>query len=232
VALRENFLRRFWWEDEGVFYLALNGAKEPCDVVSSNAGQCLWTGIVPQELAHRVVERLMHHDMYSGWGIPTLSQHAVRYNPMSYHNGSVWPHDTALVGVGFAHADRKAEAALLLKSLYEASLSFEDARLPELYCGFARRDEAGPTRYPVACSPQAWAAGAPFLLLSALLGLQSDAEHRRLIVDQPMIPEWLQVVDVPGICVGGKRLHLRFTHSGSATEVDVVEGDGVEVCVI
>ena len=230
--LRENFLRRFWWEDESIFYLALNGAKEPCDVVSSNAGQCLWTGIVPQELASRVAERLMRHDMYSGWGIRTLSERAVRYNPMSYHNGSVWPHDTAIAGAGFAHYGKKAEAAVLLKSIYEASLSFEGARLPELYCGFPRRYEAGPTRYPLACSPQAWAAGAPFLLLSALLGLQPDAEHGRLFVEQPRLPDWLQIVDMPGIYVGGKSMHLRFVRAGSVTEVVTVEGNGVEVCVV
>ncbi|HZU02170.1 MAG TPA: hypothetical protein VFA10_21050 [Ktedonobacteraceae bacterium] len=127
---------------------------------------------------------------------------------------------------------KKAEAALLLKSIYEASLSFEGARLPELYCGFPRRYEAGPTRYPVACSPQDWAAGAPFLLLSALLGLQPDAEHGCLLVEQPLLPDWLQTVDIPGIYVGGKSMHLRFVQSGSTTEVVIVEEDGVEVCVL
>ncbi len=158
-TLQTNFLRHFWWEQEQVFYMGLAEHKEPCDVVTSNAGQCLWTGIVPDDLAHKVTRRLMREDMFSGWGIRTLSTQARRYNPMSYHNGSVWPHDSALVGTGFALYGGKEEAGHILKSLFEASHYYEGARLPELYCGFARREGYGPTRYPVSCSPQAWSTG-------------------------------------------------------------------------
>jgi glycogen debranching enzyme len=228
-TLQENFLRRFWWEEEQVFHLALDGAKEPCDVVSSNSGQCLWSGIVPEEKAHQVVARLMREDMYSGWGIRTLSSGAARYNPMSYHNGSVWPHDNAMMGAGFAHYGRKTEAGLLLRSLYQASLYFDGARLPELYCGFSQRSGYGPTRYPVACSPQAWAAGSPFLLVNALLGLQPDAEQERLALRQPTLPDWLHTMEIQGLQLGERRVHLHVTRSGERTEVRAGEDNEVEV---
>jgi glycogen debranching enzyme len=231
-TLRENFLKRFWWEEEQTLFLALDGAKKPCDVVSSNAGQCLWTGIVPEEKAGKIMERLMREDMYSGWGIRTLSSRALRYNPMSYHNGSVWPHDTALVGMGFAQHGGKAETGLLLKNLYEASQYYEKTRLPELYCGFARRSGYGPIRYPVACSPQAWAAGAPFLLLSALLGFQPDAEHSRLTLDRPTLPDWLKTIELSDMRLGENKLHLRLVRSGNTTEVHYLEENEVDVQVL
>jgi len=229
--LQASFLEHFWWEEEGLFYLALDAAKKPCRVVSSNAGQCLWTGIVPAEISGRITDRLMCEDMYSGWGIRTLSTHALRYNPMSYHNGSVWPHDSALVGAGFARYGRKKEAVHLLRGLYQASLYFEGGRLPELYCGFPLRQGYGPTRYPVACAPQAWAAGAPFLLLNALLGLQSDAEGQRLILDRPLLPDWLQAVEVQGLRLGHKQIHLNFIRSGEQSRVIIGADNEVEVCV-
>ncbi len=218
-VLRTQFLQRFWWEEEGVFYLALNKDKEPCDVVSSNAGQCLWTGIVPEEYVQKVIARLMQQDMYSGWGIRTLSAEATRYNPMSYHNGSVWPHDNALIGTGFAQFGAKEETATLLHSVYQAGLFFEGMRLPELYCGFSQRPGFGPTRYPVACSPQAWAAGAPLMLVDALLGLQPDAEHQRLTLDRPTLPDWLQSMEIRGLRLGEKQLHVKLVRTGNQTKV-------------
>lgn len=217
--VRENFVHDFWWEAEQTFYLALDGKKRPCDVVSSNAGQCLWSGIVPSDKAQAVIERMWREDMRSGWGIRTLSRQAARYNPLSYHNGSVWPHDTALVGAGFARYGRKIEAAQLLHDLYDASHYFDAMRLPELYCGFAREKGYGPTRYPVACSPQAWAAGAPILLLDSLLGWKPDVEHNALLLDKPTVPEWLSSIEVRGIHVGQRNVHLRFIRSGTTTEV-------------
>lgn len=227
--LRGNFLKHFWWEDEQVFYLGLNAQKQPCDVVSSNAGQCLWSGIVPEDLARRVINRLMRKDMFSGWGMRTLSVQSRRYNPMSYHNGSVWPHDTALVGAGFARYGGKREAAQLLKSLFDASAYYENARLPELYCGFARREGYGPTRYPVSCSPQAWAAGAPFALLSGLLGLRPDAEAGCLALDQPMLPSWLNHLEIRNIRVGERRGHILFRRAGEETIVEAGSENEVEI---
>jgi glycogen debranching enzyme len=227
--LRANFLQRFWWEEEQVFYMALDGLKRPCEVVTSNAGQCLWTGIVPEEKARKIIDRLMRDDMYSGWGIRTLSTRAARYNPMSYHNGSVWPHDTAIVGAGFAHYDGKAEAGKLLQSMFESSLYYGGARLPELQCGFPKRPGCGPTRYPVACSPQAWAAGAPLMLLNSLLGLEPDAQQQRLVLRQPALPTWLQTLEIRGMYVGQRRVHLRFARRGEQTYVIIGEDNEVDI---
>ncbi len=226
-VLQQRFLHHFWWEEEQTLYLALDSAKMPCAVVSSNAGHCLWTGIVPAEYAQGVMARLMQDDMYSGWGIRTLSSGAARYNPMSYHNGSVWPHDTAVVGASFAQHNGKTEAGMLLQSLYNASQFQQDYRLPELYCGFAQQAGCGPTRYPRACSPQAWAAGAPFLLLNGLLGLQPQAEQQRLLLVQPTLPTWLHTMEIHGMKVRGENVHLHVVRDGDTT--DVIAGDDNQV---
>jgi glycogen debranching enzyme len=234
-TIQAKFVRDFWWEEEQIFYQGLQTLgeqKEPCDVVSSNAGQCLWTGIVPDELASKVTQRLMQADMLSGWGIRTLSSHAHRFNPMSYHNGSVWPHDTALIGAGIALYGGKAEAGQILKSLFDASHYFDGMRLPELYCGFARREGYGPTSYPVSCSPQAWAAGAPFVLLSNLLGLQPHAEEHRLTLHQPTLPDWLNTLELKDLYVGSCRVHLRFVRMGERTEVVLGRYNEVDVRVL
>ncbi|HZR44013.1 MAG TPA: glycogen debranching N-terminal domain-containing protein [Ktedonobacteraceae bacterium] len=231
-TLRENFLRHFWWEQEHALYLALDKDKAPCDVVTSNAGQCLWTGIVPEEQAKLIISRLMREDMYSGWGLRTLSAHAKRYNPMSYHNGSVWPHDTALVGAGFSRYGGKSEAAQLLKGMFEASLYFEGARLPELHCGFAQRHGYGPTRYPVACSPQGWAAGAPFMLINGLLGFQPSAEEQRLTLHASTLPDWLYTLEIDGLYVGSRRVHLRFERTGEHTEVIASHDNEVDIHIV
>ncbi|GCE19254.1 amylo-alpha-1,6-glucosidase [Dictyobacter kobayashii] len=174
----------------------------------------------------------MRKDMFSGWGMRTLSTQAARYNPLSYHNGSVWPHDTALVGTGFALYDGKEEAGQLLKSLFDASQHFADARLPELYCGFERREGYGPTRYPVSCSPQAWAAGAPVALLFSLLGLHPNAAESRLTIHQPTLPDWLTSLEINGLSVGSQRLHLRFNRQGSQTDVSIGRDNSVDVRVL
>lgn len=231
-TLRANFLLSFWWEDQHTFYLALDGNKEPCDVVSSNAGQCLWTGIVPNEWGHAIVDRMLADDMCTDWGIRTLSSREQRYNPMSYHNGSVWPHDTAIVAAGFARVGRKKEAGELLGHLYGASLFFEGARLPELFCGFARRGGFGPTHYPASCSPQSWAAGAPFLILSSILGFEPEAERNRLLLRQPVLPGWLEQLDLRGMHLGDRQAHLHFTAQGGNTAVTLTGDMGVDVHVL
>ncbi|HZT98751.1 MAG TPA: amylo-alpha-1,6-glucosidase, partial [Ktedonobacteraceae bacterium] len=232
AELQSLFLERFWWEEEDVFYEALDKDKLPCAVVSSNAGQCLWTGIVPPEYAHKMIARLMREDMFCGWGIRTLSAQAALYNPMSYHNGSVWPHDTALIGAGFSLFGAKEQTSALLKGVYQAGLFFEGMRLPELFCGFPQRPGFAPTRYPVACAPQAWAAGAPFMLLNALLGLQPDAEHQRLTLDRPTLPDWLQSMEIRGLRLGERHLHLRLVRTGNQTNVVVDAENEVAVRVL
>lgn len=230
--LRANFLDTFWWPEEKCYYLALDGHNQPCQVVNSNAGQCLWGGIATPEHAEQIVERLMRPDMYTEWGIRTLSSDAARYNPMSYHNGSVWPHDTAIIGAGFARYGFREEAANLLGALYGASLHYEGARLPELFCGFSRLQGYGPTRYPVACSPQSWAAGAPFLLLSAVLGFEPDAAFGRLTLRRPTLPDWLTKLEMRGLRVGGHNGRLRFDRSGGETAVILSQHSEIDIHVL
>jgi glycogen debranching enzyme len=222
-TLQANFVHDFWWEEEQVFYLALDGAKQPCKVVSSNAGQCLWTHIVPEGLAPGLIDRMMCDDMYTQWGIRTLSSKAARYNPMSYHNGTVWPHDTAFIGAGMSRYGYKAEAGKLLGNLYGLSLHFEGARLPELFCGFERKRDYGPTRYPVACAPQSWAAGAPFLLLAAVLGFEPEADRGRLLLRHPELPDWLHRVDMQGVRLGNQHAHLSFERTDRGTALIMTE---------
>ncbi|GCE26881.1 amylo-alpha-1,6-glucosidase [Dictyobacter alpinus] len=230
--IQEQFLQHYWWDEEQTVYLALAEHGEPCDVVSSNAGQCLWSGILPDDKARLIIDRLMRKDMFSGWGIRTLSTEAARYNPLSYHNGSVWPHDTALIGAGFALYGGKQEAGQLLKSLFDASDHFADARLPELYCGFERREGYGPTRYPVSCSPQAWASGAPVMLLMSLLGLHPNAAEKRLTLHQPALPEWLGNLEIDGLYVGSQRVHLHFTREDDHTQVTIGRNNEMDVRIL
>jgi glycogen debranching enzyme len=230
--LQARFLDGFWWPEEHACYLALDGEKRPCKVLSSNAGQVLWTGILPREWAQGVVDRLMQDDMYTGWGIRTLSSRAARYNPMSYHNGSVWPHDTALVGAGFARYGHKDLAGQLLGNLFGVGLYYAGSRLPELFCGFAHVEGYGPTRYPVACAPQSWAAGAPFLLLGAVLGFEPEADHQRLTLHNPTLPQWLQHLDLVDIRLGHQRLARHFVRSESGTGVTPIGDSTIEVLVV
>lgn len=231
-TLRAHFLERFWWPEEQVFYLALDGNKQPCKVVTSNAGQCLWGGIASQEQADAVVNRLMRPDMYTHWGIRTLSRNAARYNPMSYHDGSVWPHDTALVGAGFARYGHKVEAGKLLGHLFGVSLHYAGERLPELFCGFDRIGGYAPTRYPVACAPQSWAAGSPFLLLSAMLSFAPEAEHQRLTLRAPMLPEWMHELELGHLRLGNHKLHLCFEQAAHGTSVILEGSSEIEVSVV
>lgn len=232
AELRANFWRSFWWEAEQTLYLALDRDKHPCEVVTSNAGQCLWTGIVPPQYAEPMIQRLLREDMYSDWGVRTLSSRAVRYNPMSYHNGSVWPHDTALVGAGFARYGHKHQAGKLLEDIFGLSLHYERARLPELLCGFPRRHGFGPTPYPVACAPQSWAAGAPFILLAALLGLQPEAEHGRLIAHKPYLPDFLHDVEINDLRLGGAQVGLHCLRSSRSGALTVTSTGPVDLHVI
>jgi glycogen debranching enzyme len=196
LELRERFQAAFWCEEIGSYALALDGRKRQCKVASSNAGHALWSGIASDEHAHRVVDGLMDPRFFSGWGVRTIPIGEVRYNPMSYHNGSIWPHDNALLASGMARYNRTDSAMQLLASTYEASLYFDSHRLPELFCGFARRAGAGPTLYPVACSPQAWAAGAVFGMLQGCLGLGIDADRAEIVLQTPRLPlfiDWMRI---------------------------------------
>ena len=209
--LRERFERDFWSEELGCYVLALQRGGRPCAVATSNAGQVLWGGIARPDRAARVVERLMRPDLFSGWGIRTLSSAATAFNPISYHLGSVWPHDNALILRGFRRYGHDAAALRLFDALFEAASGFRDHRLPELFCGYPREaDEERPVRYPVACVPQAWAAGAIPDMLWALLGLEADALQGRLRIVRPRLPSWLTWLEVSDLWVGDARVDLRF----------------------
>jgi glycogen debranching enzyme len=209
-ALRQRFEQAFWCEDLSTYALALDGAKQPCRVRTSNAGHALFAGIASPERARRTARTLMGEDSFCGWGIRTLARGEARYNPMSYHNGSVWPHDNALVALGFARYGLKQEAAAVFEGLFDASCYQELRRLPELFCGFLRRRRRGPTSYPVACSPQAWAAAAPFGLLKACLGLELSVDDDEVRLNDPVLPDFLDDVTLRSVRVGSSRLDLRL----------------------
>jgi glycogen debranching enzyme len=210
--LYDRFNDTFWWEAEGTYYLGLNGRKEPIRSVASNAGHLLQSGIVPPERAGRVVRRLMADDMWSGWGIRTLSAEHVAYNPFSYHTGSVWPHDNATIGGGFRRYGFAAEAAQVAKGLFDAAERFAALRLPELFAGLPRIPAGFPVPYLGANVPQAWAAGSVFRFVAILCGLHAttDKDGSRLYVN-PALPDWMPEITINNLRVGGGALDIHFS---------------------
>lgn len=231
--LRERFEERFWCEEIATYALALDGAKRPCRVITSNPGHCLFTGIASPERARKVAAALMSATSFSGWGIRTLDASEKRYNPMSYHNGSIWPHDNAVIACGMARYGLKNAASRVLSGLFDASLHMDQQRMPELFCGFHRRSHEGPTRYPVACSPQAWAAGSVFLLLQSCLGLEIDAPRRQIRLSHPELPPCLETVAIRDLQVAGARVDLQIKRYPRDVGVSVDRKEGeVEVIVV
>jgi glycogen debranching enzyme len=225
--LRRRFEEIFWCEDISTYALALDGSKRPCRVRTSNAGHCLFAGIATEEHAHRVATTLTDETSFSGWGIRTVATCEARYNPMSYHNGSIWPHDNSLIGSGFARYDLKGSAAMVLAGLMDASIFFDLHRLPELFCGFPRRPGESPTLYPVACAPQAWASGAVFLLLEACLGLDVFAPERRLVFSKPFLPQFLPQISIRDLKIGDASVDLLLTrHDEGDVGVNVLRRNG------
>jgi glycogen debranching enzyme len=225
AALRKKFNDVFWCEELSTYAVALDHDKRPCRVVTSNAGHCLFTGIASNEYARRVARTLLSDDGFSGWGVRTLSAREVRYNPMSYHNGSVWPHDNAIAAAGFAKYGLKEETNRILTALFDASLSFDLQRLPELFCGFPRREGEGPTHYPAACAPQAWAAASVFLILQASLGLSVDASASQVTFSAPLLPQCIDELHIRGFKVGQASLDLVVDRAFRGIGVERREGD-------
>ncbi len=227
--LRERFERAFWMDDRGCYALALEGGERACRVIASNAGHALWTGIATPDHAAATTRRLMARDMFSGWGIRTLSAHERRYNPIGYHLGTVWPHDNAMIGMGFRRYGFDEPAAQVLTSLIEAADHFPHHRLPELFAGFARADGDAPVSYPVACHPQAWSAASVPYLVAGLLGLEPDGFGHRLRVIRPVLPAFVHELEMRGLTVANAQADLRFERPGSAAAVRVrvldVRGD-------
>ncbi|MHB8884844.1 MAG: amylo-alpha-1,6-glucosidase [Methylovirgula sp.] len=225
-ALRRRFHEAFWCEEIGTYALALDGAKKPCRVRSSNAGHALFTGIADPAYAARVADSLTRPEAFSGWGIRTISQEERRYNPISYHNGSVWPHDNALIVWGFARYGLKTQAAKVFSAMFDAA-SYQDLRrLPELFCGLGRRPRRGPTAYPVACAPQAWASAATFAFLSACIGLSLLHESNEIRFTDPRLPDFLDELTIRGLQLGNTRTDIRLRRDGDDVTVSVLSREG------
>ena len=224
--LRERFEAQFWDDELGMYVLALDGDKQPCRVRTSNAGQLLFTGIASPERAARMAEVLSSGEFLTGWGIRTVSSREHRFNPASYHNGSIWPHDNALIALGLARYGHSSLAARLTGTLLDAAAHMDLRRLPELYCGMRKRRDKGPILYPVACSPQAWAAAAPFAMLQACLGLEIDASQRVARLRYPRLPEGLQSLHVRDLPVGDAHVDLLVRRHGDDVAANIVNRRG------
>jgi glycogen debranching enzyme len=231
AALRQAIGERFWMEEQGTFALALDGAKRQVPTVSSNAGHVLWSRAATPEQAASVARVLLGPDMFSGWGIRTLSAAHQVYNPMSYHNGSVWPHDNALLINGLAMYGRAREALPVVRGLQEAAIGAEFQRLPELFCGMTRQRGVRLVRYPVSCSPQAWASAAFFLILQATLGLRPEAPSGILHVRNPVLPDFLDQLTITGMAVGDSRVALQFRRHGDRTLANLLSVEGAPLQV-
>ena len=225
-ALRQKFEQAFWLDDAGFYAMALDGDKRPADAISSNPGHCLWSGIVGPARAGRVAARLLAPDMFSGWGIRTYGSGQPGYNPIGYHTGTVWPHDCSLIAAGLKRYGFHEEANRVVGRVFEAAQHFGEFRLPELFCGFDREVSTVPVPYPVACSPQAWAAGATFLFLESMLGLRGHAERAELELRHPQLPDWLGKVTLSNVRVGGASVDLLFHRWRGTTSAEVLRKSG------
>ena len=226
MQLRSRFDQAFWCEELGTFALALDGAKQPCRVRASNAGHCLFSGVATPERAARIADVMMTGALFSGWGIRTVAAGEERYNPMSYHNGSVWPHDSAIVAAGLARYGFTGPATRILGGMLDLSQTVDANRLPELICGFHRRGGESPTLYPVACAPQAWAAGAAYMLLEACLGLEIDAASRRVSFRRSMLPDGVDWIRLTNLSVADARLDLLLTRHAQDVGLQVLRREG------
>lgn len=234
TTLKKHFNQIFWCEKLGTYALALDGEKRPCEVRSSNAGHVLFSGIATRRHARRVVETLMDETSYSGWGVRTIAITENRYNPMSYHNGAVWPHDNAMIAQGFARYGFREEAAQILTGLFEASLFLDLRRMPELFCGFLQRKGEGPTLYPLACAPQAWASTVVFALLQACLGLEiKNTTHPQITFCHPYLPLWLGSLEIKNLSIGNSSVDLFVQRYTNDVGVNVLRRKGdVNVTVV
>jgi glycogen debranching enzyme len=231
TTLAKNLDKAYWMPERSFYAMALDGEKKQLQVISSNPGHLLFTRVIPRDRARAVASRLMREDMFSGWGWRTLAQSEKVFNPLSYHRGSVWPHDNSLIAHGMALNEFRQPAQKALTSLFQAALNFRDYRLPELFCGVQRREYDEPVHYPVSCSPQAWASGAMFLILSSLLGMRPSAHRKELNIVNPSLPDWLDYLQIRNLRVGNSRVGLDFTRRGERTFCNVVDVEGEKLLV-
>jgi glycogen debranching enzyme len=229
--MAKRFEKAFWMPKLGFYAMALDRDKRQTQVISSNAGQLLFTRMLPQERAKTITQRFMRSDMFSGWGWRTISRDERIFNPLSYHRGSIWPHDNSLIAHGMALYEFREPANRLFTALFQAALKFRDYRLPELFCGIERREHDDPVQYPVSCSPQAWASGAVFLLLMSALGIRPSAHRRELNIVNPSLPDFLEHLSIRNMRVGDSRVGLDFTRRGERTFCNVVDIEGDKLLV-
>ena len=228
--MQRRFEDAFWQEDQQYYALSISSGKIQ-SALASSLGHVLWSGIASQERAAQSAQAMVSDDLFSGWGIRTLNQQSLAYNPTSYHNGSVWPHDTAIAAAGMARYGYTQKAAVLLEGLQQASIRLDLARLPELMCGFKRKEGLGPTPYPTACAPQAWASGAVFMLLAAALGMEVDAPQRRLIFRHPVLPKGLDTIEIRDLTIGDTQLDLTIYRHDNTVAIAPGKG-GIKIMVI
>lgn len=232
LVLKERFEDVFWDDDLSTYILALDGQKQPCRVKTSNAGQVLFSGIAAPERARRVADTLLEPDCFSGWGIRTVATSERRYNPMAYHNGSIWPHDNALIARGFADYGLKQHVLKVFQSIFDAATFMDLRRLPELFCGFVRRHHGGPTYYPVACSPQAWASTSLIGMLQASLGMSFDYAAREVRFHGPVLPRFVEELVLRNLHIGGDRIDFALRQHNGDIAVEVLNRpDDVRVIV-
>ncbi len=226
AKLKARFISEFWMPTENFPALALDGDSQQVRSISSNAGHCIWTGILDGEKAHLTADRLLKQEMNSGWGIRTLSTQSANYNPISYHNGSVWPHDNAILLEGLRNIGRIKEGHKIMRSLLSVSQHQQDFRLPELFCGFERTDWNKPVDYPTACSPQAWSAGTIFQMLSACINFQADAKNKTLKIVEPCLPDWLGGLTIRNLKIGQSELDIAFEAANENTYCKILRKAG------
>lgn len=224
-AIRQKFNETFWFDEKSTFYLALAGNKKPCNIVASNPGHCLFSGIATMEHARDVAKSLLSGNMFTGWGIRTLSSEELRYNPMSYHNGSVWPHDNALIAFGLSRYGLKEEVKTIAAGLFDASLHMDGQRLPELFCGFRRRPGEGPTAYPVACSPQAWSVASVFMVVQALLGLEIDEPGEIIRFYRPVLPAFIDWLEIKNLKFKNQHINIECVKTTENVNIGLLNKD-------
>jgi glycogen debranching enzyme len=227
TALQSRFDEAFWCDEIGSYAIALDGEKKQCKVRASNAGHALFCGIATSERAKRVAQTLLDIQSFCGWGVRTVASGEARYNPMSYHNGSVWPHDNAMIGLGLSRYGFRSETGRIVEGLHEASCFVEMSRLPELFCGFHRRPETnGPTLYPVACSPQAWAAGSVYMLIQACLGLSIDAAAKQVRFAHPVLPSRVDEIQIRRLRINDAHVDFAVRRSDKDTRIEILKNSG------
>jgi glycogen debranching enzyme len=225
LELKMKFSKSFWSQKKSTYYLAITSGKNPCDVIASNAGHCLFSGIATQDEAQKIANNLLSPHMFTGWGIRTLDAREKRYNPMSYHNGSVWPHDNALIAYGFSRYGLKDEINKVTTGLFNASLFIENQRLPELFCGFKKRPGEPPTAYPVACSPQAWSVASVFMLIQAFLGMEIIENENLIRFYKPNLPEFIDDLKIKNLKFKDQLLNFQFTKTADGVSIGLLNKD-------